>query len=278
MNAIPQESIFVSTAWPSGHLNAPDVAVIDATFLLPTDPRNAKAEYLDGHIPGAVFFDIDAIADHTTPLPHMLPPLPPSPRRWKSLASATACALSFMILPTCKAAPAFGGPCGYSARRMSKSSPAVCRAGGPRNAASNKIRAAPAQAFHRAFQSRRRCRRGGRAESERNRLGPILDARPGSAVSWHVARAAPGLRSGHVPGSLNLPWGEVVAAGEIKPKDELALGFAQAGIDFTRPVITTCGSGVTAAIFLLALETAGQRPMSRFMMAHGPNGARPICP
>lgn len=74
MPTIPQEAFFVSTAWLAEHLGAPDVAVIDATFFLPDEKRDAKAEYLEGHIPGAVFFDIDAIADHTTNLPHMLPP------------------------------------------------------------------------------------------------------------------------------------------------------------------------------------------------------------
>ena len=73
MTSVPQDSFFVSTAWLAENLGAPDVAVIDATFLLPTDKRDAKADYLDGHIPGAVFFDIDAIADHKTNLPHMLP-------------------------------------------------------------------------------------------------------------------------------------------------------------------------------------------------------------
>ncbi len=73
MTTIPQEAFFVSTAWLAEHLGAPDVAVIDGTFFLPDEKRDAKAEYLEGHIPGAVFFDIDAIADHTTNLPHMLP-------------------------------------------------------------------------------------------------------------------------------------------------------------------------------------------------------------
>ncbi|MGH6858041.1 MAG: sulfurtransferase, partial [Methylocella sp.] len=73
MTATPQDSFFISTAWLAENLDAPDVAVIDGTFFLPDEKRDAKAEYFDGHIPGAVFFDIDAIADHTTNLPHMLP-------------------------------------------------------------------------------------------------------------------------------------------------------------------------------------------------------------
>ena len=73
MTTIPPEAFFVSTAWLAEHLGAPDVAVIDGTFFLPDEKRDAKADYLEGHIPGAVFFDIDAIADHTTNLPHMLP-------------------------------------------------------------------------------------------------------------------------------------------------------------------------------------------------------------
>ena len=74
MNARDNSSFFVSTAWLAEHLDAPDVAIIDGTFFMPDENRNARAEYLAGHIPGAVFFDIDAIADHSTDLPHMLPP------------------------------------------------------------------------------------------------------------------------------------------------------------------------------------------------------------
>ena len=86
----------------------------------------------------------------------------------------------------------------------------------------------------------------------------ILDARAAARFSGKAAEPRPGLRSGHIPGSLNLPWGEVVAAGEIKPQDEIQTFFWEGGRGFTRPVITTCGSGVTAAILLLALATAGK--------------------
>ena len=181
------------------------------------------------------------------------------PARWNSSVSATECALSFMILQLARRRARLVDLADiWRGRRKNPGGrPAALEGRGP--APRTWPRAASAPAVHGEFQQRRcrRCRTG--AESKRN--GRRADPRcaRGRAVQRRGAEPRPGLRSGHIPGSLNLPWAEVVAAGEIKPKDEAKILLAQAGVDFTRPVITTCGSGVTAAILLLALATAGKR-------------------
>jgi len=259
MTLIPQDSVFVSTTWLAENLDAPDVAIIDGTYLLPTDQRNAKTEYIEGHIPGAVFFDIDAIADHTTALPHMLPNPSDFARAMEELGLGDD-----LRLVVYDSANLQGGARVWWTLRVFGARDVKILAGGlPRWRAEGRrleqgeVRRTPRQ-FTVQFDGAAVADAGQVLKASETGSVQILDARAAARFSGTMAEPRPGLRSGHIPGSLNLPWGEVVAAGEIKPKDDVKLLLAQAGVDLTRPVITTCGSGVTAAILLLSLQTVGK--------------------
>ena len=232
MTAIPQDSTFVSTAWLAENLAAPDLAIIDATFCLPTEQRDAKAEYLAGHIPGAVFFDIDAIADHTTDLPHMLPNPSEFARAMEQLGLGDG--MRFVVYDS---SDLQGGARVWWTLRVFGARDVKILAGGlPRWRAEGRrleqgpVRREPRQ-FTVNFDSAAVADAADVQSASETGSAQILDARAAARFSGAAAEPRPGLRSGHIPGSLNLPWREVVAAGEIKPVDEVKTLFAQAGVD-----------------------------------------------
>jgi thiosulfate/3-mercaptopyruvate sulfurtransferase len=259
MNANPQDSFFVSTEWLAENLNAPDVAVIDATFFLPADKRDAREEYLEGHIPGAVFFDIDAIADHATNLPHMLP----NPSGFASAMEALGLGDGMRFVVYDSSNLQGGARVWWTLLVFGARDVKILAGGLPRWRAEGRrleqgeVRRVPRR-FTVNFDSAAVADAEQVRQASETGSAQILDARAAARFSGEAVEPRPGLRSGHIPGSLNLPWGEVVTSGEMKPKDDVKILLARAGVDFTRPVITTCGSGVTAAILLLALKTAGK--------------------
>jgi thiosulfate/3-mercaptopyruvate sulfurtransferase len=251
---------FVSTEWLSAHLTDPAIAIVDASWYLPDANRDAQAEYLAGHIPSAVFFDIDAIADRTTTLPHMLP----TPEDFSRMVGALGINDRMTIV-------IYDEPGLFSAPRvrwtflaMGAANVKILAGGGAKWRAEARTleKGVPTHApahFHAELNPSAVADFDSVDHRRRDTETVIVDARPAPRFAGKVAEPRPGLKSGHIPGALNVPSGTLVANGEMKPAAELQKIFAEAGVDLESPIITTCGSGITAAALALALEIAGAR-------------------
>ncbi|MDR3511325.1 MAG: 3-mercaptopyruvate sulfurtransferase [Caulobacteraceae bacterium] len=250
---------FVSTEWLAAHLEAPDLVLIDATWFMPGTPRDASAEYAERHIPGAVHFDIDEIADHSTDLPHMLP----------EPADFAIHARRLGVEPTSRvvvydAQGLFSAPrVWWMFRAMGHENVAVLEGGLARwIAEARPVEAGWIQKPHGEFKAHPDPDLVRRLDQVREALdgggAQVLDARAADRFSGRAPEPRPGLRSGHMPGALNLPWQTIVTAeGVLAPKAELERLFKAAGVDLDKPIVTTCGSGVSAAILAIGLARLG---------------------
>jgi thiosulfate/3-mercaptopyruvate sulfurtransferase len=273
------ETSFVSVDWLSEHLHAPDVVVVDGSWYLPTMNRDPQAEYLTGHIPGAVRFDIDTIKDRENALPHMLPRPEQFEREVGALGIGDGMTIVVYDGAGLFAAPrvrwtflAFGA---QDVRILDGGLPAWRAAGLPLE--EGPVRRSPrrftARFDHGAVAARddvRRALESGRAQ--------VVDARPADRFRGEAPEPRPGVRSGHMPGSRNVPFGAIVADGRLKQPEALAQAFTDAGVDLDRPVITSCGSGVSAAILSLALEQMSRPALALYDGAWADWGADPACP
>ena len=270
---------FVSTAWLSAHLGALDLGLIDASWHLPPTGRNGAEEFLQRHIPGAVFFDIDVIADNSTGLPHMLPDSGQMAEQMSTLGLADS--KHFVIydsLGLFAAARVWWMLRAYGAREVK-----ILEGGLPQwlaegratqSGQANPVRSKFTPRFDASFvidlDELRALLASGAAQ--------IVDARPAARYRGQAPEPRPGLKSGHIPGTLNLPFTEVVVAGKLRSGEDLRATFAKARIDLQRPIATTCGSGVTAAILALAVEEAGGTFVGLYDGSFAQWGSREDCP
>jgi thiosulfate/3-mercaptopyruvate sulfurtransferase len=256
----------VSTGWLAAHLDDPDLRVIDASYYLPDMGRDAKAEYGANHIPGARFFDIDEISDQRSPLPHMAPPVEKFMSRMRAMGVGDGHQVVVYDGSGMFSAPRVW----WTFRLMGKTDVAVLDGGFPKWVAEGRpVEDMPPVLRDRHMTASRQNMlvRDVTQVAAAAKLGDheIIDARSPGRFRGEEPEPRPGLRSGHIPGSKNVHYRTLLDDdGTMKSPEALRTVFEAAGVDLSRPAITTCGSGVTAAILALALERMGRSRWSLY--------------
>lgn len=256
----------VSTDWLADHLKDPDLRILDASWYLPQVGRDPKAEYNNAHIPGARFFDIDEIADQRSDLPHMAPPVEKFMSRMRAMGVGDGHQVVVYDGMGIMSAPRVW----WTFRLMGKTDVAVLDGGLPKWVAEGR----PTEDLppmvrdrHMTVQRQAHLVRDVTQVAAASKLGvpQIVDARSEGRFRGEEPEPRDGLRSGHIPGSRNVPFALLVNDdGTMKSPDALRVAFEAAGVDLAKPVITSCGSGVTAAVLSLALEILGHREHSLY--------------
>jgi thiosulfate/3-mercaptopyruvate sulfurtransferase len=250
----------VSPAWLAERLADAKVQVVDATWYMPGEDGSGAADHAAGHIPGAIFFDIDAIADRATDLPHMLP----SPDAFAAAVGALGLRREATVV-VYDARGIFSAPrVWWTLRVMGFPQVFVLDGGLPRwraeghpveNAATTPVKTTLAAEFRPELVRDLDAVRALLA----SRAAQLVDARSAGRFTGEAPEPRAGLRSGHMPGARNLPWGELLTAdGTMKAQAEIRARFEAAGVDLTAPIVSTCGSGVTAATLALGLARLGR--------------------
>ena len=249
----------VSTAWLEAHLADPDLRVLDASYYLPDMGRDARAEYEAAHIPGARFFDIDEISDARSALPHMVPPAEKFISRMRAMGVGDG-----HQVVVYDGAGIFSAPrVWWHFRLMGKTDVAVLDGGLPKWLAEGRaVEDLPpiTRDRHITVSVRNDLLADVTQVARAAKLGDaeIVDARSPGRFRGEEPEPREGRRSGHIPGAKNVHYRTLLEAdGTMKAPDALRAVFAAAGVDLAKPQITTCGSGVTAAILMLALERLG---------------------
>lgn len=259
--------ILVSTDWLEGELGAPDLRIVDATFFLPGTGRDARAEFEAAHIPGAVFMDIDTLADLDHPAPGMVPPDAMMTQRMQALGlDAGSRIVVYDNSPVRSAARGwwmlrlFGVGAGVAI--LDGGLPKWLAEGRPTQAGWPTPR--PGNALARQQRGAVRSKADILADLDSG-AEQLIDARGKGRFTGEEKEPRPGMASGHIPGSLNLPYSALFNPdNSMKSGEELRRLFTDAGLDLDRPVVTTCGSGVTAAILLAGLETLGKTDVALY--------------
>ena len=275
MTAHPPQ--LVSTEWLAAHLNAPDIRVVDASWYMPAEKRDARAEYEAAHIPGALFFDIDEISDSASDLPHMAPPVEKFISRMRKMGIGDGHRVIVYDGEGVFSAPRVW----WLFRHFGKEDVAVLDGGLKKwRAEGREIEDLAPMPRERHFTARRNAAlvRDVTQVARATKLGDeqIVDARSPSRFRGEEVEPRPGLRAGHIPGSLNVHFRALLNDDStMKDEDGLRAAFEDAGVDLSKPIVTTCGSGITASILALALDILGVKRVAVYDGSWSEWGAYP---
>ncbi len=270
----------VSTDWLAAHLKDPDLRILDGSWYLPAQNRDAKAEYDAAHIPGARFFDIDDISDQRSDLPHMAPPV----EKFMSRLRAMGVGDGHQVVVYDGAGLMSAARVWWLFRLMGQENIAVLDGGLPKwQSEGREVEDLPPviRDRHMTVRVQNHLVRDVTQVSAAAKLADheIIDARSAPRFAGTEAEPREGLRSGHIPGSRNVPFGQLLNKnGTMKSPEDCRAVFEAAGVDLSKPAITSCGSGVTAAILSLALERMGKKDHSLYDGSWAEWGAFPTLP
>ncbi len=251
----------VETDWLATHLDAPDIVVLDGSWHLPNSDRNAREEFTEQRIPGAVFFDLEEISDTSSPWPHMLP----SPEKFSSRLRKLGIGNGARVVVYDTAGLFSAARIWWMFRIMGHNDVAILNGGLPKwNAENLALEDGPAK-------PRRECHFTARFQPSKvkslddvlkslgsDRSPQIVDARAATRFAGNAPEPRPELKSGHIPGSYNVPYSHLLEQdGTLKSPEDIRQAFADGDVDPGRPIIASCGSGVTAAVLVLGLELTG---------------------